>query len=160
MTGDTIPNRKNPPIEKAGETDYDEITELWEASVRATHHFLPEEDIAFFKPLLRNEFLQAVNLHLLRKDDGSIQGFIGTVEDRIEMLFVRPGAFGTGIGKRLLHYAITELQAKKVDVNEQNEGAVGFYLHAGFIIKGRSPLDGWGKPYPLLHLELDEQVDS
>lgn len=39
-----------------------------------------------------------------------------------------------------------------LDVNEQNEQAVGFYLHMGFEVAGRSELDGTGKPYPLLHL--------
>jgi putative acetyltransferase len=44
--------------------------------------------------------------------------------------------------------------ASTVDVNEQNPQAVGFYLHEGFQQVGRSPLDGLGKPYPLLHLSL------
>ncbi len=42
----------------------------------------------------------------------------------------------------------------RVDVNEQNEQALGFYQHLGFSVIGRSPLDGQGKPYPLLHMEL------
>ena len=29
----------------ATEKDYPELSELWEASVRSTHHFLSEEDI-------------------------------------------------------------------------------------------------------------------
>ena len=38
--------------------------------------------------------------------------------------------------------------------NEQNEQAVGFYLHMGFKVSGRSPVDDFGKPYPLLHMRL------
>jgi putative acetyltransferase len=38
------------------------------------------------------------------------------------------------------------------DVNEQNAQAVGFYEHMGFTRTGRSPLDGQGRPYPLIHL--------
>ncbi len=41
-----------------------------------------------------------------------------------------------------------------VDVNEQNEQAVGFYAHTGFIVTGRSATDGEGRPYRLLHLAL------
>jgi putative acetyltransferase len=43
-----------------------------------------------------------------------------------------------------------------VDVNEQNEQAVGFYLKMGFQVEGRSDEDGFGKPYPLLHMRLAE----
>ena len=34
-------------IERVYKTDYLEIVEVWEASVRATHHFLKEADIAY-----------------------------------------------------------------------------------------------------------------
>ena len=43
---------------------------------------------------------------------------------------------------------------KKVDVNEQNPDAVGFYKHVGFEVTSRSPLDGMGKPFPILHMAL------
>jgi putative acetyltransferase len=40
----------------------------------------------------------------------------------------------------------------RVDVNEGNPGALAFYRRLGFTQTGRSPLDGAGRPYPLLHL--------
>lgn len=40
--------------------DYDELLTVWEASVRSTHHFLTEENIQFYKPLVRNQYFQAV----------------------------------------------------------------------------------------------------
>lgn len=46
------------------------------------------------------------------------------------------------------------LHAGKVDVNEQNAQAVGFYMHMGFSIVGRSETDPDGKPYSILHLAL------
>lgn len=49
--------------------DYQELVELWEASVRATHFFLKEKDIAFFKPLLLNSYLDAVELRGIRNSD-------------------------------------------------------------------------------------------
>jgi len=39
-----------------------------------------------------------------------------------------------------------------VDVNEQNQQAVGFYRRLGFEVEGRSEVDSMGKPFPLLHL--------
>jgi putative acetyltransferase len=70
------------------------------------------------------------------------------------MLFISPDVRGKGIGALLAAYAIKSQGATKVDVNEQNEQALGFYLHIGFSITGRSPVDGQGKPYPLLHMAL------
>jgi putative acetyltransferase len=134
-------------------SDFDALTELWEASVRATHIFLKEGDIKFFKPLVRSQYLAAVNLYCI-KNNNTIKGFIGTMDNSIEMLFVHPSARGTGIGKVLLQFALKELQCTKVDVNEQNEQAVGFYLKQGFTITGRSETDAMGKPYPILHMAL------
>ena len=140
-------------IQKAAENDFTEITEVWEASVRASHHFLTNEDILFFKPLIP-EYLKSVKLYCARNEEKLITAFLGTADDKIEMLFVHPSQMGKGIGKRLLHFAIENLKARRVDVNEQNEKAVGFYLHSGFVVRSRDELDGLGKPFPILHLEL------
>ena len=134
--------------------DYNELTQLWEASVRATHHFLKEEDIQFYKPLILNEYLKSVRLHCIRSTAGVIQGFIGTSEHAIEMLFVHPAARGTGVGKALAVFAIQSLGCSKVDVNEDNLQALGFYEKLGFEMRARSLTDGMGKPYPILHMEL------
>ena len=141
-------------ISFALESDYPEVVEVWEASVRATHDFLSEEDIQFFKPLILNEFLAAVELRCVRNEQDEILGFLGVAEGNIEMLFMSPECRGMGIGKMLLKYALGELGATKVDVNEQNPDALSFYEHAGFNVVGRSPVDGMGKPFPLLHMQL------
>jgi putative acetyltransferase len=70
------------------------------------------------------------------------------------MLFLAPESRGRGLGKLLTNFAIATLGARKVDVNEQNPDAVGFYEHMGFTVARRSPVDGTGKPFPLLHMEL------
>ncbi len=145
--------------ETATEKDFDEIVEVWEASVRATHHFLTESDIVFFKPLVRNEFLKTVNLYCVRNNEQEILGFLGVAEGKIEMLFLHPTAFGKGLGRKLLLFAIQKLGAKKLDVNEDNPQAVGFYHHMGFITVSRSPRDSLGKPFPILHLELPELMN-
>lgn len=141
-------------IVAAVKEDFLEIVDVWEASVRATHDFLSEEDIQFFKPLILNEYLSAVELYCVKDDSGRIQGFVGVAEQKIEMLFLAPQNRGKGLGKLLLHFAVTELGARKVDVNEQNPSAVGFYEHMGFKVVKRSPVDGLGKPFPLLHMEM------
>jgi putative acetyltransferase len=141
-------------IEKAQPSDFQEITDVWEASVRATHHFLQESDIQYFKPLILNEYLWHVNLFCIRNEEQHIVGFVGTAGNKIEMLFLHPDTIGKGIGKKLLNYAIQTLGATEVDVNEQNRQAVGFYLHAGFKVMSRSETDSLGNPFPILHLAL------
>ncbi len=73
----------------------------------------------------------------------------------IEMLFIAPQSRGKGVGALLAWHAIRVQGATKVDVNEQNGQALGFYKHLGYQVIGRSPLDGQGKPYPLLHMRLN-----
>ena len=79
---------------------------------------------------------------------------MGVLDGKLEMLFVDPSAFGTGVGKELLLHAIDHLGVTKVDVNEANLQALSFYRHMGFVETGRSELDGSGKPFPLIHMEL------
>jgi putative acetyltransferase len=141
-------------IEPINKTEYKEVVAIWEASVRATHHFLKEEDIAYFKPLILNTYLDAVELRCIRNNEKEIVGFLGVAEQNLEMLFIHPEYRGKRIGKALLDYAIDELNVTKVDVNEQNEQAVGFYKYCGFKTIGRSELDSSGKPYPILYMEL------
>ncbi|WP_440053626.1 GNAT family N-acetyltransferase [Pseudoalteromonas sp. T1lg65] len=131
-----------------------ELLDVWENSVRATHDFITEEDIAFFKPIIMEQAFPAVTLKCIKDRHGAIQGFLGAHEEKIEMLFVLNEARGKGIGKALIMFAIEQLGATKVDVNEQNPLAVGFYQHMGFNITSRSPLDDMGKPFPILHMAL------
>lgn len=141
-------------IHSTYESDFDTLTTLWEASVRATHLFLSEEDILALRPLVRWTYLKGVELRVYRDDAGVTLGFVGVAEGKVEMLFVSPEARGRGIGKALLRHAIEEMGAKLVDVNEQNPQAVGFYLHEGFEVVGRSPVDGQGRAFPLLEMRL------
>ena len=69
------------------------------------------------------------------------------------MLFVAAAHRGRGLGGDLLYEAIRR-GARRVDVNEQNEQGLGFYLHAGFEVAGRSASDALGLPFPILHLKL------
>lgn len=136
--------------------EYQEVVNVWEASVRATHDFLKEEDIQYFKPLILNTYLDAVELRCIRNEKGKIIGFSGVAEGNLEMLFIHPAERGNGIGKSLLDYSIKIQKVTKVDVNEDNIQAVGFYEKFGFITHERSELDSSGKPYPTLHMRLEK----
>ena len=81
------------------------------------------------------------------EQEGILIGFMGIAEGNLEMLFIDNNYRGTGIGKKLVTYAINHLQVTKVDVNEQNIQAVGFYKYIGFNVYKRSDLDG-SIPHP------------
>ena len=134
--------------------DFPRMVEVWEASVRATHHFLSEADIQLFKPLVGDAFQHVAELVCVREVGGEVVGFLGVADGKIEMLFIHPAWRGAGLGRSLVSHAVAALGATTVDVNEQNEQAVGFYLRMGFEVEGRSELDGMGKPFPLLHMRL------
>ena len=53
-------------IDFINKSEYKEVVNLWEASVRATHHFLKDDDIEYFKPLILNSYLDAVELRCVR----------------------------------------------------------------------------------------------
>lgn len=143
-------------IQPANPSQYDALITIWESSVRATHDFLPESDIERLKPLIKEQYMPNVNLFVAMDDNDILLGFIGTYENRIEMLFIDSNERGQGIGKQLLKYALNELQVDEVDVNEQNPQTIGFYQHMGFSIVGRSDVDGEGNPYPLLTMKYNK----
>jgi putative acetyltransferase len=141
-------------IKNVEKSDHFRLLEIWEGSVRATHDFLAEADIQELKPLIFEQYFDAVDLRCAKNSQGEILGFCGVHDGNIEMLFISPDARGKGVGALLVAYVIKSQCATKVDVNEQNEQALGFYQHIGFSVTGRSPIDGQGKPYPLLHMAL------
>lgn len=139
-------------IRKIEVTDYSRLIEIWESAVLNTHDFLKKEDFIYYKKQLPIYFQHVTLLGF--EQQGILVGFMGIAEQNLEMLFVDNNCRGTGIGKKLITHAIANLQVTKVDVNEQNTQAVGFYTHIGFNILSRSDLDGEGKEYPILHMHL------
>ncbi len=137
-------------LEHPDPAELDALLEVWETSVRATHAFLAEADITALRPQVAEAF-GAVGLWVAREETGRIVGFAGLDGDMLEMLFVHARARGTGIGKALLLHALSQ-GATRLDVNEQNPSSLEFYRHMGFEVVGRSPLDGQGRPFPLLHM--------
>lgn len=136
------------------QNDFQELANLWERSVRATHDFLPDTYIATLKDLLFTHYLGSVTLFCTRDEQQNITGFAGVSRYKLEMLFIAPEQRGQGQGKQLLEHAIEHFHIIELDVNEQNPQALGFYLKHGFEIIHRSELDGLGHPYPILRMRL------
>ncbi|WP_435956091.1 GNAT family N-acetyltransferase [Dryocola sp. BD626] len=144
-------------IEKTDSSSFSRLIDIWESSVRCTHFFLEESDIAELRPLILNSYLPNLDVYIARDLHGVISGFIAVNENHIEMLFIDERNRGQGIGKLLIKFAITSLKVDRVDVNEQNLQAVVFYQKMGFFAKSRSEVDGQGRPFPLIHMELSNE---
>jgi putative acetyltransferase len=62
--------------------DYLQLIKIWEQSVRATHDFLPDKEIHELKPLILNNYFDAVLLRCIKNIEGEIIGFIGVAEKK------------------------------------------------------------------------------
>lgn len=131
----------------------DRLVRVWEASVRATHTFLSEEDIRRIKAYVPQALGGVAHL-VVAEDRGEPVAFLGTEDGRLEMLFLSPAHRGRGLGRQLLEYGIAHYDIHEVTVNEQNPQAVGFYAHMGFHTYKRTEQDEQGGPYPLLYMAL------
>ncbi len=141
-----------PHIRLSSATDAPALTEIWRASVRATHDFLSPEDFREIETLVSEHYLPNAEVWVI-EDDGRSVGFMGLTDNQIDSLFIAADQRGKGIGKRLIAHAQSlNGGTLTVDVNEQNVQAVGFYRHMGFIETGRSETDDQGRPYPLIHM--------
>lgn len=131
--------------------DYPELIQIWEGSVRKTHHFLSEADILGIKAALPSYFDA---LHVVAAIvEGKIIGFAGENQPILEMLFMAENAIGKGYGSQLFDKMIQQYDIRLIYVNEDNQQAKQFYLHKGFQVTARSETDDAGRPFPILHLE-------
>jgi putative acetyltransferase len=142
-------------IRRAQPGDHAGLLALWERSVRATHVFLGEAEVLELRPLVATELGgDACEWWVMAGDREQLLGFLGYTPNVIEGLFVDPDCRGRGVGTRLVAFAQQlAVGSLRVDVNEQNSAARGFYESLGFTMVGRSALDSAGRPFPLLHME-------
>jgi len=135
------------------DTLIDALTTLWEASVRATHHFLNEDDNHKLTPFVKMG-LSGVETLVIASENHKPIAFMGIEAAKIEMFFVSPDYFGKGAGRQLAELAISQYEVQYVDVNEQNPQAEGFYKHIGFEVFERNKFDEQGNPFPILKMKL------
>lgn len=140
----------------SGPDEYPRLVEIWRSAVDATHDFLAEADRDDIESCLASDYLPQVDLHVA-ESGGVVVGFAGVSGMNLEMLFVEASQRGKGIGTALLSRVEAECGVRTVDVNEQNVHAVEFYRRRNFGRVGRSALDDQGRPYPLLHMALNDR---
>lgn len=141
-------------IKNSNEKLLEELLEIWEYSVRATHLFLSNEEINKIKEYVPKALENVEHLVVAENENNKISAFLGTENNRLEMLFLSPSERGKGMGRKLLEYGILNYKINELTVNEQNPQAIGFYEHMGFKTYKRTDIDEEGNPYPLLYMKL------
>ena len=131
-----------------------QLLEVWEGSVRATHLFLSDDEIKSIKEYVPQALNGIAHLMIAEDESDRAVAFMGIEDGSLEMLFIAPEERGKGLGKCLIQYGIENYAVERLAVNEQNPQAKGFYEHMGFHVVARSELDNEGKAYPILHMQF------
>lgn len=112
--------------------DLNRIMELWlETNIQA-HDFIKKrywQD--HFDEVM--EILPNASVYVY-EDNGSIEGFIGLVDNYIAGIFISKDNQSRGIGRQLLHHVKGNHNELSLKVYEKNQRAVKFYLREGFLV--------------------------
>ena len=73
------------------------LLEIWEASVRATHLFLSDEEIKNIKEYVPRALNGVEHLLIAEDDKGRAVAFMGIDDGSLEMLFISPEERGKGL---------------------------------------------------------------
>jgi len=141
-------------IRLSRDNERERLFQIWHDSVRATHGFIAEEDFELYAGLVRDEMLPSGSFWVAVDENGWPLAFLQLEGTKVEALFVDPACHRRGIGRALMEHARGLSPVLELDANEES-GAVRFYRALGFREVGRSPTDGLGRPYPLVHMRLD-----
>ena len=133
-----------------------QLLEVWEDSVKATHLFLSNEEIKNIKEYVPQAIFGVSHLVIVENESHQPIAFMGIEDTRLEMLFIKNSERGNGLGKQLLNYGIENYNVNELAVNEQNPNAKGFYEYMGFKTYKRTELDEQGNPYPILYMRLEK----
>ena len=133
-----------------------ELLEVWEDSVKATHLFLSNEEINKIKEYVPQALKEVSYLVIIKNEKDIPIAFMGIESTKLEMLFIKNSERGKGLGKQLLTYGIENYNVNELTVNEQNPNAKAFYEHLGFKVYKRADLDEQGNHYPILYMRLEE----
>ena len=126
--------------------------EIWRHAVDATHDFLSPQDRSEIDEMVCG-FLPDAPLWFAVDEHDYPLAFMLMDQGHMEALFVDPDFRHQGLGAAMVRHSLTLHPEMSTDVNEQNAQAVGFYERLGFRRTGRSPLDGQGRAYPIIHLK-------
>ena len=122
-------------IRKARENDSGRIAEIEIFNYRLYFYPIFKSDEFYFSEMQvlnrTKHFSDHLN-ELYVYDDGVIKAFIQIKDKEVVKLFVEPVLHDSGIGSKLLEYAIAEHDADHLWALEKNRKAISFYESHGF----------------------------
>ena len=142
-------------IQERTEMLVNQLLEVWEDAVKATHLFLSGEEIENIKKYVPQAISEVSHLVIIENEVHRPIAFMGIEDRKLEMLFIKNSERGKGLGKQLLNYGIENYNVNELAVNEQNPKAKGFYEYMGFKTYKRTELDEQGNSYPILYMKLE-----
>lgn len=142
-------------IQEITEMIVNQLLNVWENSVKATHLFLSSGEIENIKKYVPQAISGVSHLVIIENESHQPIAFMGIEDRKLEMLFIKNSERGKGLGKQLLNYGIENYNVNELAVNEQNLNAKEFYEHMGFKVYKRTELDEQGNPYPILYMKLE-----
>lgn len=128
--------------------EIDAAADIWLETNIEAHSFVPERYWRDHFEEVKGLLAQA-ELYVFEGEAG-VQGFLGLDADYIAGLFVKSGARGGGIGKKLLDYAKSGRSRLTLRAYQKNAGAIRFYRREGFAVQGESVDEGTGEPEYLM----------
>ncbi len=143
-------------VKERAEILINQLLEVWEDSVKATHLFLSNKEIKNIKEYVPQAISAVLHLVIIENESHQPIAFMGIEDRKLEMLFIKNSERGNGLGKKLLNYGIENYSVNELAVNEQNLNSKGFYEHMGFKTYKRTELDEQGNPYPILYMRLEK----
>lgn len=86
------------------------LIEIWEDSVKATHLFLSSPEIKSIKKYVPQALLEVDHLLIIKDKKQKIIAFAGVDNQKLEMLFIKNSERGKGYGKQLLNHVIKNIK--------------------------------------------------
>ncbi len=83
-----------------------QLLEIWEGSIKATHLFLTDGEIESIKGYVPQALKEITHLAIAEDENGVPAAFMGIAGQKLEMLFVSATERGKGLGKKLLQYGM------------------------------------------------------
>ena len=113
---------------------------VWEASVRATHHFLSEAAIRQIAGYVPQALGEVPLLAVAYDAQGHAVGFMVAAGGHLEMLFLDPAVRGRGLGRQLLRHGIHQWGVRSLDPRPGASTSTWAFASAG--ARRRTDRDG------------------
>lgn len=130
-------------IRKFQQGDTERVMQIWLEGNIETHDFIPKDYWVSNYPLVKKQLSQA-DIYVYEVDE-KIQGFVGMMGDYIAGIFVDKNFRSMGIGTTLLEYIKGISSSFSLNVYQQNQRAVDFYLREGLLVVSEKLDEDTGK---------------